>query len=141
MDEGTRAKDNAIREQFESALRVVKHHSTSQCQSMATRTSRNTDKKYIASGDNSYDTILILINSGRFQIRHEPLNLNRLQYFIDSGRIDPSKPINMHTLYWSGAVGKIEHGVKLLADVSAVKRFGRERESYRGGGLSAIEMM
>ena len=24
----------------------------------------------------------------------------------------------MHTLYWSGAVGKIEHGVKLLADVS-----------------------
>ena len=23
----------------------------------------------------------------------------------------------MHTLYWSGAVGKIEHGVKLLADV------------------------
>ena len=54
----------------------------------------------------------------RFQIRYEPLNLNRLQYFIDSGRIDPSKPINMYTLYWSGAVGKIEHGVKLLADVS-----------------------
>lgn len=42
MDEGTRAKDNAIREQFESALRAVKHHSTLQCQSMATRTSRNT---------------------------------------------------------------------------------------------------
>lgn len=56
----------------------------------------------------------------RFQIRYEPLNLNRLQYFIDSGRIDPSKPINMYTLYWSGAVGKIEHGVKLLADVSTV---------------------
>ena len=54
----------------------------------------------------------------RFQIRYEPLNLNRLQYLIDSGRIDASKPINMHTLYWSGAVGKIEHGVKLLADVS-----------------------
>ncbi len=54
----------------------------------------------------------------RFQIKYEPLNLNRLQYLIDSGRIDASKPINMHTLYWSGAIGKIEHGVKLLADVS-----------------------
>lgn len=54
----------------------------------------------------------------RFQIRYEPLNLNRLQYFIDSGRIDPTKPINMNTLYWSGAVGKVEHGIKLLADVS-----------------------
>ena len=32
----------------------------------------------------------------------------------------------MHTLYWSGAVGKIEHGVKLLADVSAIKRFDQE---------------
>ena len=56
----------------------------------------------------------------RFQIRYEPLNLNKLQYLIDSGRIDPSKPINMNTLYWSGAVGKIEDGVKLLADVSLV---------------------
>lgn len=37
----------------------------------------------------------------------------------------------MHTLYWSGAVGKIEHGVKLLADVSAVKRFGRGAVSHR----------
>ena len=57
----------------------------------------------------------------RFQIRYEALNLNRLQYFIDSGRIDPSKPINMRTLCSSGAVGRIEHGVKLLADVSLSK--------------------
>ena len=47
-----------------------------------------------------------------------PLNLNRLQYFIDSGRLSASQPINMHTLQQSGAVGKIEHGVKLLATVS-----------------------
>jgi large subunit ribosomal protein L15 len=69
---------------------------------------------YIVSDDNC------IKNFDRFQIRYEPLNLNRLQYFIDSGRIDPAKPINMHTLYWSGAVGKIEHGVKLLADVSVI---------------------
>ncbi len=53
----------------------------------------------------------------RFQIKYEPLNLNRLQHLIDSGRIDVSKPINMQTLHLSGAVGKIRHGVKLLADV------------------------
>ena len=64
--------------------------------------------------------MMIMTLFDRFQIRYEPLNLNRLQYFIDSGRIDPSKPINMHTLYWSGAVGKLEHGVKLLADVSNI---------------------
>lgn len=113
VDVGTRDKGSVTREQFESVLRADKHRSTSQCQNMATRTSRN-PAKYIVSDDN-YDTVF-----NRFQIRYEPLNLNRLQYFIDSSRIDPSKPINMHTLYWSGAVGKIEHGVKLLADVRIV---------------------
>ena len=55
----------------------------------------------------------------RFQIRYEPLNLSRLQYMIDTGRLDASKPIKMDSLHSSGAVGKIEHGVKLLGDVSA----------------------
>lgn len=54
----------------------------------------------------------------RFQITYEPLNLSRLQYMIDTGRLDPAKPIKMDSLYWSGAVGRIEHGVKLLGDVS-----------------------
>lgn len=52
----------------------------------------------------------------KFQIEYEPLNLNRLQYLIDGGRIDASQPITMHTLHKAGAVGKIKHGVKLLAD-------------------------
>ena len=54
----------------------------------------------------------------RNQIRHVPLNLNRLQYFIDSGRLDSSRPINMYSLQQSGVVGRVEHGVKLLATVS-----------------------
>lgn len=37
---------------------------------------------------------------------------------IDTGRLDPSKHIKMDSLLWSGAVGKFEHGVKLLGDVS-----------------------
>lgn len=39
---------------------------------------------------------------------------------IDTGRLDASQPIKMDSLYWSGAVGKVEHGVKLLGDVRNV---------------------
>lgn len=53
----------------------------------------------------------------RNQVCPVPLNLNRLQFFIDSRRLDASKPITMHSLQQSGAVGKIRHGVKLLATV------------------------
>lgn len=56
----------------------------------------------------------------RFQVRYELLNLSRLQYMIDTGRLDPSKSIKMDSLFYSGAVGKFEHGVKLLGDVSMV---------------------
>ena len=55
----------------------------------------------------------------RHQTDYVPLNLNRLQYLIDSGRIDASQPINMYTLQQGGAVSKITHGVKLLATVSS----------------------
>lgn len=116
MDVGTRDKDSATREQSDLVLRVDKHRSTSLYLNMATRTSMNPAEYLNSVRDKSlHDAVF-----DRFQIRYEPLNLNRLQHFIDSGRIDPSKPINMHTLYWSGAVGKIEHGVKLLADVSEI---------------------
>jgi len=43
------------------------------------------------------------------------LNLERVQMFIDQGRLDVSQPITMHTLYQAGvATGQIKHGVKLL---------------------------
>eukprot|EP00128_Syssomonas_multiformis_P017718 Colp12_sorted_trinity150504_noHs@29729 len=45
----------------------------------------------------------------------EPLNLGRLQLFIDQGRINPKKPITMKTLFDSGFFSRIKHGVKLLA--------------------------
>ena len=47
----------------------------------------------------------------------EPLNLSKLQYYIDMGRIDPSRTISLKDLAESGVVGKIKHGVKLLGDV------------------------
>jgi hypothetical protein len=43
------------------------------------------------------------------------LNLDKLQEFIDAGRIDPSRPITMRELMASNVCGKIKHGVKLLA--------------------------
>lgn len=54
----------------------------------------------------------------RFQVTYEPLNLGKLQHLVDSGRIDASQPVNMYTLHQVGAVGRVEHGIKLLADVS-----------------------
>jgi hypothetical protein len=57
--------------------------------------------------------------SYRFKRTHQVVSLARLQYWIDTGRIDPSKPINMLTLVRSGATGRLRKrdiGVKLLSD-------------------------
>ena len=50
-----------------------------------------------------------------FKWEYATVNLNRLQYFIDSNRIDPTKTITMDILQKSGAfTGKPKDGVKLL---------------------------
>jgi large subunit ribosomal protein L15 len=48
-----------------------------------------------------------------------PLNVDRLQLFIDMGRIDPTHTITMKTLTDSGLLktSRVKHGVKLLAKV------------------------
>ncbi|KAL1895623.1 YmL10 [Sporothrix stenoceras] len=43
------------------------------------------------------------------------VNLDRLQAFIDAGRIDATKPITPRELIESGLVGKIRDGIKILA--------------------------
>ncbi len=50
---------------------------------------------------------------------YEPLNLGWLQYLIDTGRVNDKEPITMNMLKQAGAIGKIKHGIKLLADVSS----------------------
>ena len=57
-------------------------------------------------------------NLFRNKKNYVPLNLNRLQYFIDCGRIDISEPINMNTLWTTGAVSRVGDGVCLLGTVS-----------------------
>lgn len=53
-----------------------------------------------------------------------PLNLDRLQHWIDRGLIDPTKPITMRELYETRCVHGVKEGVKLLGDVRlALLRF------------------
>ena len=50
----------------------------------------------------------------------EPLNvinIGKLVHWIEAGRIDPTNLITMKILRDSRAVGRVKHGVKLLADV------------------------
>lgn len=49
---------------------------------------------------------------------YQELNLDRLQHWITSGRIDASQPITMKHLLDSRCIHKIEDGVKLLSVVS-----------------------
>ena len=67
----------------------------------------------------SYTLLTCLLTCCRKQKFFSPLNLNRLQFFIDSGRLNPKEPITMYHLWRSGAVGgRIKDGVKLLGTVS-----------------------
>jgi len=54
--------------------------------------------------------------SGRFNTGRalEPVNLGRIAYHIQKGDLDPTKPITMKSLFESGVLSKIRHGVKIL---------------------------
>jgi large subunit ribosomal protein L15 len=54
-----------------------------------------------------------------FKVEMSPINLDRIQSWIDQGRLDPKKPITMKELAKSRCLhGVKRHGVKLLARVS-----------------------
>ena len=48
----------------------------------------------------------------------ETINLGKIAYFIEKGTLDASKEITMKTLFDTGIVNKIQHGVKLLGQGS-----------------------
>ena len=64
----------------------------------------------------------------RHALPMEPLNLRRLQAWIDSGKVDPSQTITLRELYGPGRLTSIKHGVKLLAEVGK----GGPNERRRG---------
>lgn len=47
----------------------------------------------------------------------DPLRLDKLQKWIDDGRIDPTHVITMKTLVDSGLMSNIKYGVKIVAHV------------------------
>jgi large subunit ribosomal protein L15 len=54
----------------------------------------------------------------QFRTEYQPINVGRLQYFIDCGRLDASQPITMSALVHAGVFKRnavLPHGVKLLA--------------------------
>ncbi|OCK85665.1 ribosomal protein L15 [Lepidopterella palustris CBS 459.81] len=50
-----------------------------------------------------------------FAVNMSPLNIDRLQSWIDQGRLDPSKPITMKELNETRCLHGVKDGVKLLA--------------------------
>ena len=53
-----------------------------------------------------------------FSVEMSPLNVDRLQSWVDQGRLDPSKPITMKELVDSRCLHRVKDGVKLLGRVS-----------------------
>jgi large subunit ribosomal protein L15 len=47
----------------------------------------------------------------------EKLNLDKIQSWVDQGRLNPSRPITLVELVRSGCVTDVKDGIKLLARV------------------------
>jgi hypothetical protein len=51
---------------------------------------------------------------------YSEVNLDRLQHWIDMGRIDPKEPITVAVLLKSGCIPSLRDGVALLAQVGLI---------------------
>ena len=52
-----------------------------------------------------------------FKVLMSPVNLDRIQDWVNQGRLDSSKPITMRELNKSRCIHGVKHGVKVLARV------------------------
>lgn len=59
---------------------------------------------------------LWLICDCRFPNEMSPVNLDKIQSWIDQGRLDASKPITLKELSSAGIISRIKDGVKLLGN-------------------------
>jgi hypothetical protein len=53
----------------------------------------------------------------RFKEEMAEVNLDKLQSWVDQGRLNPSRPITMIELVKSGCVSSVRDGIKLLSRV------------------------
>jgi len=77
----------------------------------------------VPAGFNGGQTPLEVVHGKRgfknvFSLEMSPLNLDRVQTWIDQGRLDPSRVITLKELCASRCLHRIKDGVKLLARVS-----------------------
>mmetsp|Transcript_5783 Transcript_5783/g.18403 ORF Transcript_5783/g.18403 Transcript_5783/m.18403 type:complete len:244 (-) Transcript_5783:54-785(-) len=89
-------------------------------------------------------------NNAAFRREMKPLNLDKLQQWIDEGRIDASQPITLKTLHDSNIVGKVKEGIKLLGtgsesftakvdiEVSQVSKSAIEAVERNGGSVTSV---
>jgi large subunit ribosomal protein L15 len=105
------------------ALKAGRRPSTSRGQSTASRTS--TQPPTFGGTPCTLLAVLkrALVWVGRNALDYATVNVRQLQDFIERGKIDPSQPIDMRTLWQSGAVGRVKDGVKLLGDVRTCVRW------------------
>ena len=68
-------------------------------------------------GGGGHGGVWELIYVCRFSVEMSPLNLDRLQQWIQAKRIDPTKPITFKELCESRCLHGIKDGVKLLGSV------------------------
>nr|XP_047145196.1 50S ribosomal protein L15 [Hydra vulgaris] len=86
-----------------------------------------------------------------FKKEYATVQLHRLQYMIDSKRIDPNEKITLSTLWKSGAVsGRIKDGIKLLGggstwfegkidiEVTRASKSAIEAVERNGGTIKAV---
>lgn len=61
--------------------------------------------------------LLLLVRCSRFKRVYTPLGLEKLQHWIDTGRLDATQTITLKEIFDSGIVGKFKHGVALVGNV------------------------
>ncbi|CAG7932805.1 unnamed protein product [Penicillium olsonii] len=82
----------------------------------------------VPAGFNGGQTPEIIVHGERggvniFSVDMATVNLDRVQYWIDQGRLSPRAPITMKELYNSGCISRPIDGVKILGDgASALKQ-------------------
>ncbi|KAJ5291568.1 54S ribosomal protein L10 [Penicillium angulare] len=76
-----------------------------------------------------------------FGLDMAPVNLSRIQEWIDQGRIDPTRPITVRELAQSRCIHQYKDGVKVLGDGSSVLKQPIHLVVSRASGtaISAIE--
>jgi large subunit ribosomal protein L15 len=109
-------------EKFQQGFREVKRH-RKLCRA---KEDLKTSMKFLASfvvgcsssrTSSSADSYRLMVTDIvlRFSVEMSPINLDRIQSWIDQGRIDPTRPITLKELADSRCLHGVKDGVKLLA--------------------------